>query len=116
MIAEDRSQYTLRQGDKEMSATNDNWLAEVVEILHSHDVESFLIIAENPKSKRKPGDEFRAAFGGKQSVIVTMLMEVFKSKKDNISFILDAFVALGNLDKTGQQEELEDVLERLKRE
>jgi hypothetical protein len=87
-----------------------------VETLHSHDVENFLIVAEKPQSKREPGDEFRAAFGGKQSVIVAMLMEVFQSKKDNLSFILDAFVSLGHLDKTGQQEELDEVLERLRSE
>jgi hypothetical protein len=43
-----------------------------------------------------------------------MLMEVFQSKKDNLSFILDAFVALGHLDKTGHHEELEEMLERLR--
>ena len=91
-----------------------DFLKQAVETLQSHDVENFLIVAENPQSKREPGDEFRAAFGGKQSVIVAMLMEVFQSKKDNLSFILDAFVSLGHLDKTGQQEELDEVLERLR--
>ncbi len=99
-----------------MADKNSDFLRQAVETLQSHDVENFLIVAENPQSKRKTGDEFRAAFGGKQSVIVAMLMEVFQSKKDNLSFILDAFVSLGHLDKTGQQEELEEVLERLKRE
>ena len=99
-----------------MGDKNSDFLRQAVETLQSHDVENFLIIAENPQSERKSGDEFRAAFGGKQSVIVAMLMEVFQSKKDNLSFILDAFVSLGHLDKTGQQEELEEVLERLKRE
>ena len=79
-------------------------------------VENFLIIAENPQLERKSGDEIRAAFGGKQGVIVAMLMEVFQSKNDNLSFILDAFISLGHLDKTGQQEELDEVLERLRRE
>ena len=95
---------------------NSDFLRQAVEILHSHDVENFLIVAENPRSKREPGDEFRAAFGGKQSVIVAMLMEVFQNKKDDLSFILDAFVSLGHLDKTGQHEELEEVFERLRSE
>jgi len=99
-----------------MGDTNSDFLRQAVETLQSHDVENFLIVAENPQSKREPGDEFRAAFGGKQSVIVAMLMEVFQSKKDNLSFILDAFVSLGYLDKTGQHEELEKVLERLRSE
>ena len=99
-----------------MGDKNSDFLRQAVETLQSHDVENFLIVAENPQSKREPGDEFRAAFGGKQSVIVAMLMEVFQSKKDNLSFILDAFVSLGHLDKTGQQAELEEVIERLRRE
>jgi hypothetical protein len=99
-----------------MGDTNSDFLRQAVETLHSHDVENFLIVAENPQSKRKPGDEFRAAFGGKPAVIVAMLMEVFQSKTDNLSFILDAFVSLGYLDKTGQHEELEKVLERLRSE
>ena len=99
-----------------MADKDSDFLRQAVETLQSHDVENFLIVAENPQSKRKPGDAFRAAFGGKQSVIVAMLMEVFQSKKDNLSFILDAFVSLGHLDKTGQQEELEEVLERLRSE
>ena len=99
-----------------MGNKNDDFLRQAVETLQSHEVENFLIIAENPKSKRKPGDEFRAAFAGKQSVIVAMLMEVFQNKQDNLSFILDAFVSLGHLDKTGQQEEVERVLAQLRRE
>ena len=99
-----------------MTELNSDFLRQAVEILHSHDVENFLIVAENPRSKREPGDEFRAAFGGKQSVIVAMLMEVFQNKKDDLSFILDAFVSLGHLDKTGQHEELEEVFERLRSE
>ncbi|MBT8406025.1 MAG: hypothetical protein KJP05_01090 [Deltaproteobacteria bacterium] len=99
-----------------MGDKNSDFLRQAVETLHSHDVENFLIVAENPQSKREPGDEFRAAFGGKQSVIVAMLMEVFQSKKDNLSFILDAFVSLGHLDKLGQHEELEEVIERLRSE
>jgi len=99
-----------------MTEMNSDFLRQAVETLQSHDVENFLIVAENPQSKRESGDEFRAAFGGKQSVIVAMLMEVLQSKKDNLSFILDAFVSLGHLDKTGQQEELEEVLERLRSE
>ena len=99
-----------------MGDKSDDFLRQAVETLQSHEVENFLIIAENPKSKRKAGDEFRAAFAGKQSVIVAMLMEVFQSKQDNLSFILDAFLSLGHLDKTGQQEELERVLAQLRRE
>jgi hypothetical protein len=96
-----------------MTEMNSDFLRQAVEILHSYEVENFLIIAENPGSKRKAGDDFRAAYGGKQSLIVAMLMEVFQSKKDNLSFILDAFISLGHLDKTGQHEELEEVLARL---
>ena len=99
-----------------MGDKNSDFLRQAVETLQSHEVENFLIVAENPQSKREPGDEFRAAFGGKQSVIVAMLMEVFQSKKDNLSFILDAIVSLGHLDKTGEQEKLDEVLERLRRE
>ena len=99
-----------------MTKMNTDFLRQAVETLHSHDVENFLIVAENPQLKQKPGDEFRAAFGGKPAVIVAMLMEVLQSKKDNLSFILDAFVSLGYLDKTGQHEELEKVLERLRSE
>jgi hypothetical protein len=99
-----------------MGDTSSDFLREAVETLQSHDVENFLIIAENPRSERKSGDGFQAAFGGKQSVIVAMLMEVFQSKQDNLGFILDAFVSLGHLDKTGQREELERMLERLRRE
>ena len=99
-----------------MTKMNTDFLKQAVETLQSYDVENFLIVAENPQSKREPGDEFRAAFGGKQSVIVAMLMEVFQSKKDNLSFILDAFVSLGHLDKMGQHEELEEVLKRLRSE
>ena len=99
-----------------MGDKNSDFLRRAVKTLQSHDVENFLIIVENPQSKREPGDEFRAAFGGKQSVIVAMLMKVFQSKKDNLSFILDAFISLGHLDKTGQHEELEEVLERLRSE
>ena len=99
-----------------MTEMNSDFLRQAVETLQNHEVENFLIIAENPQSKREPGDEFRAAFGGKQSVIVAMLMEVLQSKKDNLSFILDAFISLGHLDKTGQHEELEEVLERLRSE
>ena len=99
-----------------MTEMNSDFLRQAVETLQSHDVENFLIIAENPQLKRDPAEEFLAAFGGKQSVIVAMLMEVFQSKKDKLSFILDAFVSLGHLDKTGQHEELEEVLERLRSE
>ena len=99
-----------------MGDKNGDFLRQAVEILHSHEVENFLIIAENPGAKKKPGDDFRAAYGGKQSVIVAMLMEVFQSKKDNLSSILDAFVSLGHIDKTGQQEELDEVLAQLRRE
>ena len=99
-----------------MTEMKRDFLTQAVETLQSHDVENFLIIAENPQSERKSGDEIRAAFGGKQGVIVAMLMEVVKSKADNLSFILDAFISLGHLDKTGQQEELDEVLERLRSE
>lgn len=99
-----------------MTEMNIDFLRQAVETLQSHDVENFLIIAENPGSERKPGDDFRAAFGGRGDVIVAMLMEVFRSKADNLSFILDAFISLGHLEKTGPHEELEEVLERLRSE
>ena len=99
-----------------MTERNSDFLRQAVETLQSHDVENFLIIAENPRSERKAGDDIRAAFGGKQGVIVAMLMEVLRNRADNLSFILDAFVSLGHLDKTGQNEELEEVFERLRSE
>ena len=99
-----------------MTEMNSDFLRQAVETLQSHDVENFLIIAENPQSERKTGDVIRAAYGGKQSLIVAMLMEVFRSKADNLSFILDAFISLGHLDKMGQHEELEKLLERLRNE
>jgi len=99
-----------------MGDKNSDFLRQAVETLQSHDVENFLIIAENPQSERKPGDVIRAAFGGKQGVIVAMLMEVFRSKADNLSFILDAFISLGHLDKMGQHGELEELLEQLRSE
>ena len=93
-----------------------DFLREAVATLQSHEVDNFLIIAENPQQTRRSGDEIRAAFAGKQGVIVAMLMEVFRSKADNLSFILDAFVSLAHLDKTGEQQDLDEVLERLKSE
>lgn len=99
-----------------MGNKNDEFLRQAVETLQSHDVENFLIIAENPQSEKKSGNEIRAAFGGKQGVIVAMMMEIFRSKADNLSFILDAFISLGHLDKTGQNDGLEEVLERLRSE
>jgi len=99
-----------------MGDKDSDFLRQAVETLQSHDVENFLIITENPRLKGKSGDMIRAAFGGKQAAIVAMLMEVFQSKKDNLSFILDAFVSLGHLDKMGQQEDLEKLLEGLRSE
>jgi len=97
-----------------MTEMNRDFLKQAAETLQSHDVENFLIIAENPQSERESGDDIRAAFGGKPGVIVAMLMEVFRSKAENLSFVLDAFVSLGHLDKMGQHEKLEEVLERLR--
>jgi hypothetical protein len=99
-----------------MGDKHSDFLRHAVETLQGHNVENFLIIAENPQSERKTGEVIRAAFGGKQGVIVAMLMEVFRSKADNLSFILDAFIALGHLDKMGQHEELEELLEQLRSE
>jgi hypothetical protein len=99
-----------------MGDKHSDFLRQAVETLQSHEVENFLIIAENPQSERKTGDVIRAAYGGKQTLIVAMLMEVFRSKADNLSFILDAFIALGHLEKTGQHEELDELLERLRNE
>ena len=95
---------------------NRDFLSQAVETLQGHDVENFLIIAENPQSDKESGDEIKAAFGGKHDVIVAMLMQVFRSKANDLSFVLDAFVSLGHLDKMGQHEELEEVLERLRSE
>jgi len=106
----------LREGDQEMTEMNSDFLRQAVETLQSHEVQNFLIIAENPHSETKSGDEIRAAFGGRGDVIVAMLMEVFRSKGDPLSFILDAFISLGHLDKTGQHEELEEVLTQLRNE
>lgn len=97
-----------------MTEMNSDFLRQAVEVLQSHDVENFLIIAKNPQSERKSGDGIRAAFGGKEGVIVAMLMEIFRSKADKLSFILDAFISIGHLDKMGQHEELEEVVERLR--
>jgi len=99
-----------------MGDKDSDFLRQAVETLQSHDVENFLIIAENPQSEKKSGDMIRAAFGGKQAAMVAMLMEVLQSKKDNLSFILDAFVSLGHLDKMEQHEELEKLLEGLRSE
>jgi hypothetical protein len=99
-----------------MEDKNSDFLRQAVETLQSHDVENFLIIAENPQADRKSGDVIRAAFGGNQGVLVAMLMEIFRSKADNLSFILDAFISLGHLEKMGQHEELEEVLKRLRSE
>ena len=99
-----------------MGDKHSDFLRHAVETLQGHNVENFLIIAENPQSERKTGEVIRAAFGGKQGVIVAMLMEVFRSKADNLSFILDAFIALGHLDKMGQHEELEELLAQLRSE
>jgi hypothetical protein len=98
-----------------MRDTNDDFLVKAVETLQSHGVENFLIIAENPGSKREPGDEFRAVFGGKKDVIVAMLTEISRRKENSLGFILDAFVSLGHLDKIGQEGELEKLMAELKK-
>ena len=98
-----------------MTGTSNDFLTEVVEILHGHDVENFLIIAENPGPEREPGDDFRAVFGGKRDIIVAMLMEIFRRKEDSLGFILDAFVSLGHLDKIGEEKKLDKLLEELKK-
>ena len=98
-----------------MTVNSNDFLPEVVEILHDHGVENFLVIAQTPDSSRQPGDDFRAVFGGKRDKIVAMLMEILRGKQDNLGFILDAFVSLGHLDKIGQEGELDKVLEELKK-
>jgi len=105
---------TSETRDKEITEMNSDFLRQAVETLQSHEVENFLIIAQNPQSENKSGDMIRAAFDGEQGVIVAMLMEVYRSKADNLSFILDAFVSLGHLDKMGQHEELEELLAQLR--
>jgi hypothetical protein len=99
-----------------MSGKSSDFLPQIVEILQGHGVENFLVIAEDPGSKREPEDEFKAVFGGKKDVVVAMLLEIFRRKENSLGFILDAFVSLGHLDRTGEGEKLEVVLEQLKRE
>jgi hypothetical protein len=103
-----------KEGDKVMSAKSTDFLPQVVEILHGHDVENFLLIAQTPDSNRKEGDDFRAVFGGQRDKIVAMLMEIFRRKEDSLGFILDAFVALGHLDKIGKEGELDKLMAELK--
>jgi len=43
-----------------------------------------------------------------------MLIEIFQQKKDNLGLILDSFVAVGQLDKKGEKEEVKKMLEQLK--
>jgi hypothetical protein len=99
-----------------MDSKSTDFLPKVVDILHGHGVENVFVIAEDSGSKREPGEQFKAVFGGKKDVIVAMLTEIFRRKENSLGFILDAFVSLGHLDKTGEREQLEEVLERLRRE
>ena len=89
-------------------------LEQVVTLFINEGVEHFFIVADIPESEKKTGENFRAVIGGKKSKIVAMLIEIFQQKKDNIGLILDSFVAVGQLDKKGEKEEVKKLLEQLK--
>jgi len=89
-------------------------LEQVVRLFVNEGVENFLIVAETPPSEQKTGENFRAVIGGKKSTIIAMLIEIFQQKKDNVGLILDSFVAVGQLDKKGEKEEVKKLLEQLK--
>jgi hypothetical protein len=99
-----------------MGDKNSDFLRRAVETLQSHDVENFLIIAEDPGSRGQSGDDIRAVFGGKRDVIVAMLTQIFRRKENTLGFILDAFVSLSHLDKIGQEGELDKLMAELRRE
>jgi hypothetical protein len=89
-------------------------LEQVVALFVNEGVENFFIVAETPEPEQKTGENFRAVIGGKKSKIVAMLIEIFQQKKDNLGLILDSFVAVGQLDKKGEKEEVKKLLEQLK--
>jgi hypothetical protein len=90
-------------------------LEQVVTLFVNEGVENFFIVAETPESEQKTGENIRAVIGGKRSKIVAMLIEIFQQKKDNLGLILDSFVAVGQLDKKGEKEEVKKLLEQLKK-
>ena len=89
-------------------------LEQAVIILVNAGIENFFIVAETPESEQKAGENFRTAIGGKKTKIVAMLIEILQQKKDNLGLVLDSFVAVGQLDKTGEKEEVKKMLEQLK--
>jgi hypothetical protein len=89
-------------------------LEQAVTLLVNAGVENFFIVAETPESKEITEENFRAVIGGKKSKIVAMLIEIFQQKKDNLGLVLDSFVAVGQLDKIGEKEEVKKMLEQLK--
>ena len=92
---------------------NADILERIVTTFVNEGIENFLVIAENPVSRQKTGDNFRAVFGGKKSKIVAMLIEIFQQRKDDLGFILDSFVSVGHLDKIGEKEEVRKLLAQL---
>jgi hypothetical protein len=88
---------------------------QAVTLLVNAGIENFFIVAETPASGQATEENFRAVIGGKKSKIVAMLIEIFQQKKDNLGLILDSFVAVGQLDKSGEKEEVEKMLEQLKK-
>lgn len=90
-------------------------LEQAVTLLVNAGIENFFIVAEAPESEQATEESFRAVIGGKKSKIVAMLIEIFQQKKDNLGLILDSFVAVGQLDKIGEKEEVEKMLEQLKK-
>ena len=89
-------------------------LEQVVTLLVNAGVENFFIVAETPESEQKTGENFRTVIGGKKTKIVAMLIEILQQRKDNLGLILDSFVAVGQLDKIGEKEEVKKMLEQLK--
>ena len=89
-------------------------LEQAVTLLINAGVENFFIVAETQESEQKPGEKFRAVIGGKKTKIVAMLIEILQQKKDNLGLILDSFVAVGQLDKIGEKEEVKKMLEQLR--
>ncbi|MCG6916076.1 MAG: hypothetical protein LJE89_00885 [Deltaproteobacteria bacterium] len=89
-------------------------LEQAVTLLVNAGVENFFIVAEIPKSEQITGENFRTVIGGKKTKIVAMLLEILQQKKDTLGLVLDSFVAVGQLDKIGEKEEVKKMLEQLK--
>ena len=89
-------------------------LEQAVALLVNAGVENFFIVAETPESEQRTGENFRTAIGGKKTKIVAMLLEILQQKKDTLGLVLDSFVAVGQLDKIGEKEEVKKMLEQLR--